>query len=299
MKAISIDYVSAPSALHYMARAFRPSSGWKSERGLPDLRLTWHNFGLDAASIKTLVSLTDCRTPELTPNVSVLTPHVTGFRLMMALLTHPSWPLPIWSALQVRNRLTQHHAPPPGAMYTLTTAACAWRVLEKGLEIDVHSQLLHDASCAWDSVTTFYYRGRFGKPAEYGASMGAPVNAPQSAQAHETVWEGRANGDRRWAFGRLTGDYNGLHQWDFYARRFGFSAAFAHPQRLVAQCLVQLPELKSEAQRLDLWIKGPVPYNAQVSQRSWRSPAAQEMNWGLWNQDDERPALIGSWQRLT
>lgn len=299
MKAISIDYESAPSALQYMAQAFRPSSGWKSERGLPDLRLTWHDFGLDAASIKELVSLTDCRTPELARNVSVLAPHVTGFRLLMALLTHPSWPLPIWGALQVRNRLTQHHALSASARYTLTTTACAWRVFEKGLEIDVRSELMHDTSCAWEGVITFYYRGRFGTPAEYGASMGAPANAPQPAQAYETIWEGRANGHRRWAFGRLTGDYNGLHQWDLYAKRFGFSAAFAHPQRLVAQCLVQLPELESEAQRLDLWIKGPVPYMAQVSQRSWRPPAAQEMNWGLWSRGDDRPALIGSWRHLT
>ena len=298
MKAISIDYVSTPSALQYMAQAFKPSHGWKAERGLPNLCLTWRDFQIDSASAESLMSVTDCRTPGLAQNLQVLAPHLTGFRLLIVMLTHPSWPLPIWGALQVRNRLILHHPLVGNAKYTLTTMPCAWRALEKGLEIDLHTQLLQEDVCVWESVVTFYYRGRFGTLAEHGANIATPFNAPQLTEQLETIWEGRVNGSRRWKFGRLTGDYNGLHQWDFYARRFGFPAAFAHPQRLVAQCLVQIADLTSEAQRLDLWIKGPVLYDANVSLRRWQSPTGSNMNWGLWNKGDDRPALIGSWTAI-
>src|SRR6185369_10158497 len=44
----------------------------------------------------------------------VLFPQVVGFRLQMALLTHPAYPLPIWTALQVRNRLVRHVHVDPG-----------------------------------------------------------------------------------------------------------------------------------------------------------------------------------------
>ncbi len=60
---------------------------------------------------------------------------------------------------------------------------------------------------------------------------------------------------------------NGIHQWDAYARRLGFDAAFAHSQRLVAQALAHLPPLNSEAQGLDLWIEGPVAYGSQATLR--------------------------------
>jgi len=73
---------------------------------------------------------------------------------------------------------------------------------------------------------------------------------------------GRLNGEGRWRFGALTGDYNGIHQWDGYARRFGFAAASTHPQRAVALCLSHLPTPASGPQQLDLWIRGPAYYGS-------------------------------------
>jgi hypothetical protein len=31
-------------------------------------------------------------------------PHAFGFRLQMVILIHPAFPIPIWSALQIRTR---------------------------------------------------------------------------------------------------------------------------------------------------------------------------------------------------
>jgi hypothetical protein len=95
----------------------------------------------------------------------------------------------------------------------------------------------------------------------------------------------------------LTGDYNGLHQWDAYARRFGFGAAFAHPQRIAAQCLARMAPLAELApQRLDLWIKGPVFYGCEAVLRESTHAAGDGSDFALWVEANARPALIGSWQ---
>lgn len=38
-----------------------------------------------------------------------------------------------------------------------------------------------------------------------------------------------------WRLARMTGDYNGVHRWDCYARLFAFPRAFFHPQMTVDQ----------------------------------------------------------------
>jgi hypothetical protein len=95
-------------------------------------------------------------------------------------------------------------------------------------------------------------------------------------------------------FGTLTGDYNGIHQWDWYARRFGFASAFAHPQRIAAQCLGRLHLPGSAPRQLDLWIKGPIYFGSEVIQRVSPLVGNDYQNFALWIAGDERPALVGS-----
>jgi hypothetical protein len=276
-----------------MLKAFRPSIGWKSGRGFPDLNLIWRGYRMEPEALRFLqriAGVQDGRSNEL---LSLLVPHVTGFRLLMAMLTHPLWPLPIWNALQVRNRLILHRHIEPGAAADLVTGVAAWRVLEKGIEVDLQTRLLQGDDCAWESVVTFYYRGRFGSPTERGAALGAAPMSPTIDKSLATAKHWRIDGTDRWHFGALTGDYNGIHQWDRYARRFGFAAAFPHPQRVVAQSLGHLQSPGSAPRQLDLWIKGPVYFGSEVVlHQSFREEGGQEF--ALWIAGDERPALLGS-----
>lgn len=73
--------------------------------------------------------------------VCVLYPHVLGFRLQMVLLTHPAFPLPIWNALQIRNRLMRHRAIEPGAILEMETRSAQHRRVDKGLEVELHTRL--------------------------------------------------------------------------------------------------------------------------------------------------------------
>ena len=296
MSALTETHGAPPSALRYMLRAFRPSPGWHAERGFPDLRVTWRGFRIGDDVVDRLQGLAGNQHAEAKDGASLLVPHITGFRVLMAMLTHPAWPLPIWRALQVRNRLLLHHPIRTNDTFDLVAGVAGWRVLEKGLEVDLHARLREGEACAWESVVTFYYRGRFGSATQHGAALGAAAIAPVLDDSARKTAQWCVDGGSRWQFGALTGDYNGLHQWDWYARRFGFPGAFAHPQRIAAQCLAHLPSPGPAPQQLDLWIKGPVVFGSEVVQRESRWAAGAGSDFALWVAGDARPALVGSWQ---
>jgi hypothetical protein len=291
-------YGAPPSALLYMLKAFRPSSGWKPDRGFPDLNLIWRGYRIEPEAMRFLQRIGGGQDDRVNELLLLLVPHVTGFRLLMALLTHPLWPLPIWHSLQVRNRLTMYRHLEAGAAGDLVTRVAAWRVLEKGIEIDLQTRLQQGDYCAWESVVTFYYRGRFGSPNERGTALGAESAVPVVDKASGNPEHWRIDGAGRWHFGALTGDYNGIHQWDRYARRFGFAAAFAHPQRVVAQCLARLQSQGSVPRQLDLWIRGPVYFGREVVLNQ-SAPEDGRQDFALRVADDERPALIGSLYQAT
>jgi len=296
MNALHRTYTSAPSALAYMLQAFRPSPGWRSERGCPDMRLTWRNYRVDPAAAAQLAAICGLDGAGASTRVAILFPQVTGFRLIMAMLTHASWPLPIWNALQVRNRITLHGPLRADEQYGLEVRPSGWRVLAKGLEIDLHTILIHEGQLRWESVVTFYYRGRYGDATESGDSRSAPANSPavdmENPSAEIVRWN-VGDGHRR-AFAKLTGDYNGLHQWDAYARRMGFPAAFPHPQRVLGQALAHLPNADHAPLTLDLWIKGPVFFGRGLLLRHWPATGGAARTFEVWLQGESRPALVGT-----
>lgn len=293
MSTLHRTYGQAPWAPAYMLHAFRPAPGWNSARGCPDLALAWRGYWVEPAALDDLKSASGLRDEALTDRLCLLYPQVTGFRLVMALLTHPTWPLPIWNALQVRNRVRLHAPLHAGDSFDLEVGASGWRVLAKGVEIDIHSRLLQGEACRWESVVTFYYRGSYGAEAAAGRALGAESASPVVRDGDFDAAGWNVGDDRRWRYGRLTGDYNGLHQWDWYARRMGFPAAFPHPQRVLGQCLAHLPDPGSAPLGLDLWIKGPVFFGRDVTMRHRSAATPAGRVFGLALDGESRPALVG------
>lgn len=295
MRAFRRTYRSAPSAPAYMLNAFRPSRGWTSGRGCPDLRATWRGYRVEPAAADLLRTISGISDAEITERLSILYPQVTGFRLVMVLLTHPAWPLPIWNALQVRNRLRLHSPVRLGSELDLEAGVSGWRVLARGVEIDIHATLSRGGVCCWESTVTFYYRGRFGPAAAGGRALGADAVSPPIRESEFETAAWNAGDGHRWRYAGLTGDYNGLHQWDWYAHRMGFPAAFAHPQRILGQCLARLHDPGPAPLELDLWIKGPVFFGRNVTMRHHPLSATGGRGFGLWLDGDARPALVGTY----
>lgn len=277
------EYRRPPSALAYMLRAFAPSAGLPRGARARELSMRWSPLRLDPAHWEAYSAL--ARGGDT--GRQLLYPHVLGFRLVMALLTHPRFPLPIWRALQVRNHLTLHRPLPPDRDLELEVALTAQRILEKGAELDVTSRLTDRGRPVWDGIVTFFYRGRFGAPQAPSPRARSPeVDGAAVARWHMPPGPGRH-------FGRLTGDYNGIHLWSAYARAFGFPGAFHHPQLVLAHCLSHLQRPPGAVQHLDAWLKGPVFYGRDVSLRARTS--AQGIVFALDMQGEARPCMVGRW----
>jgi hypothetical protein len=170
----------------------------------------------------------------------------------------------------------------------LETRVAGQRILQKGAEVDLHTTVHVGGERMWESLNTFYYRGRFGEPK--GASPpsnGPPISAVTVAQWHLPSGVG-------WRFARMTGDYSGIHRWHSYARLFGFRKAFFHPQMIAGQCMARLRSPSPDhPQRLELWLKGPVYFDSDVSLRAARVEDATQF--ALMQRGDERPAILGRW----
>ncbi len=207
------EHGQPPSTAKYMMRALRKPRPRPNSVEFPAIVERWSGFRIEPRHANLLRDTMGVGTD------SVLYPHVAGFRLQMAALTHPACPLPIWNALQIRNHMIRHRPLERDVSYVLETSLGAQRLVEKGLEVDLETRLLRGGQCDWESVVTYFYRGRFGGTTPQAAQPASPdLSGADVADKFVTP------GGGRWAFGSLTGDYNGIHLWDPYARRFDFKA---------------------------------------------------------------------------
>ncbi len=274
-----------------MAGAFLPSPEFERAHGLPDLVAHWSGCRADPVDLAHFQRATGAG-PAPARHWPLLLPHTIGFRLQMAILTHPIFPVPIWRVLQVRNQLLQHRPIAVGEVLDLETRIATHRVLEKGLEIDLRTKAASGGLPVWESVNTFYVRGRFGPPDAGSPRATAPAVPPDVFRR----WHMPSHGRLR--FGVLTGDYNGVHLWGAYARRFGFRGAFFHTQRVLGHCLAWLPPLcEDRPKRLDAWLKGPVYYDSDV--RLCASAEAGDCTFALFSGAEDRPAVVGSIRNMS
>lgn len=278
-----IEFRRAPSALAFMGRAIltprRP--GLRPEP--PSLAAVWRGHRVGGARLEDFFALTGLGGRPAWP---LLYPHLVAFRLQMAVLTDRGFPLPIWNALQIRNHLVLHRLFDSGAVLDFETRVAAQRVVEKGVEIDLHTTARSADGLVWESSNAVYYRGRFGAAGDAARS----ASAPRVESTDVVGWTMPEGGAIR--CGRLTGDYNGIHLSDWYARRFGFRGAFQHPQRVIGECLARLPRpMAALPLQLDAWLKGPVYYGAPVELRF--ADTRDAVIFALHVDGDARPAIVG------
>jgi acyl dehydratase len=283
-EAVRLDFDRRPSAIPYMVRGMLPvrrhpelapriSAAWRRHRADPD----------DLAEFRRIAGL-----PPGDALLPLLYPYAFGFRLAMAILTHPRFPVPIWGVLQTRNQLVQHRPIAADEPLDFQAVVMRGRPVRKGAEFDLRTTVDVAGTLAWESVVTFFTRGRFGEP-DPASSL---TRAPSEVGPPAAGWNMR-DADH-WRFGRFTGDYNGIHLWDWYARRFGFRRALYHPSRVLAECLARLPHPAPTDQphrrlRLDAWLKGPVPHGANV--RLHAATTSTTATFALFA-GDERPSIV-------
>ncbi len=283
---LQLDYRRRrPSVAAYMFRALYPAA-LRKPGAFPPIRVRCQGLRLDPGDLAEFLRLTGLTARQ---GVPVVYPHVFGFRLLMAAVTHPACPIRIFRILQIRNHLLQHGPIDASDVLDLETRVAGQRVLEKGREVDVHTTVRCAGELKWESLCTFYYRGRFGE-----AGAPSPLARPPPAGG-ETLASWRTSGEVAFRVARLTGDYNPIHYWRPYARLWGFRQAFHHSQLVLGQCLARLPA-PGPVQRLDAWLRGPVYYGSEVCLRGGTGEA--DAAFALVPSDDERPAIVGRWRSV-
>ncbi len=274
-----VEYRSRPSALAYMSCALLARR--HAAAGLPQLIVRWRGVRAVSSDVDAVCALAEQPRSEFLPFLYF---HVVGFRLHMALLTHPAFPVPIWKMLQVRNALVQHRRLRRSDSVDFELRLAAIRVVDKGMEADVSMSVAESGALAWESLNTFYARGAFGPATATRELSPAEPGGPAIA-----AWVTPTHGALR--FARLTGDYNGLHLSDFYAKRLGFGRASLHAQRVLGACLAHLPGPDWEAPcRMEAWIKGPIGYGVPGSLRASELPGGYDF--AFWTALDPRPAIV-------
>jgi hypothetical protein len=283
---IQLSYTRRPASLRYMLRAVRPVRRHLDLN--PRIVATWPGHRADPRDLASFLDITGL---PAGPELPLLYPHVFGFRLAMAVLTHPAFPVPIWGVLQTRNHLVQHRPIPVASAMDVECSVLAGRPTAKGAEFDLRTTVHVGAELAWESLVTFFTRGRFGEP---GPDL-PQARSPAEFGSLAAEWTPR--NAAHWRFGGFTGDYNGIHLWDAYARRFGFPRALFHPPRVLGECLSHLPGAcdRGAPRRLDAWLKGPVPHGRPV--RLHAAAGAGPTTFALFV-EPERPCIVGRLQRL-
>lgn len=287
MTARAMHFSRPPSAIAYMAGAFLPRAK-RSTQAIPPLRATWSPATITPGVFADFTRSTGLRDQT---TLSVLFPQTWGFRLQMAVLTSRAFPLPIWNALQVRNHLLLHRPIAPSETLCLETRVAGQRALDKGLEVDLHTTVRSGGELRWEGLTTCFYRQRM-----RGNDIPSPLASSPAVPDDELArWSGSSRG--AWRFGRLTGDFNGVHWSDAYARRFGFAGAFHHPQRVIGQALARMDiSRNAPAQRLDVWLKGPVFYDREIVLHG--ATSADTAQFALAHTGEKRSAIVGQWRAV-
>lgn len=283
--ATSLDYRRRPSAIPYMVRAMMPVSRHRDLK--PKISAQWRGHHPDPRELAAFGRIAGL--PYDATSLPLLYPHTFGFRLAMAILTHPRFPVPIWGVLQTRNHLLQHRPIAVGEPLDFEVAVVEGRAVPKGAEFDLRTTVQVEGTLVWESVLTFFARGRFGDPGPASPMARAP------SEVGPPVGEWVMRDADHWRFGGFTGDYNGIHMWDWYAHRLGFRRALYHPPRVLGECLARLapPARVDDGRRrlrLDAWLKGPVPHGATVRMHAATTPTAS--TFALFAGED-RPCIVG------
>jgi hypothetical protein len=192
--------------------------------------------------------------------------------------------------LNTRMEIIQHRPIGLTESFDVFCKLAEHRLVEKGLEVDIHCVVLIAAKIVWECTITFYYRGNFGTP----DTTFRPPQLEAIPDAKEVA---------RWflpagigfAFARLSGDGNPLHFWKLYARMSGFQRDFAQPLLVLSETLAHL-EKKHPAERicLDIAFKGPVYYESNVILKSLENGHAERFD--IYCEGNPRPCICGNLQ---
>jgi acyl dehydratase len=198
--------------------------------------------------------------------------HVLSFRLQVALMTAPQFPLPLPGLVHTTQRLELLRPVRADERLDLSARATELRPHRRGREVVIESQASVGGEPVWRGVSTYLSRGTGGtahaasweKPAPGAQARHAPSEIPVGPPAAR--WRLRAELGRRYA--GISGDLNPIHLHPLAARAFGFPRTIVHGMWTAARCLAWLDDRPVGGQVAEVALRRPVLLPSTVELRT-------------------------------
>ncbi len=283
---ITVPFDQVPSTLSLYRRILlgrRP--GLKPGEAMPLLVADWAGVTPGADQLKKYCAATGLEDDGSLP---ILFPHVLTAPVHMTFIAHKDFPLSPLGALHLRNHILQHEPIRAGEKMDVRCCLAASRVVKSGLEFDVQTAIHVDGPRKWESIATYFVRGKkFGEAGEPPAiaemdDLGEPNT--------DTTFHVPKNMGRHYA--GIARDYNPIHVSKILAKLFGFKRDIIHGMWAAAKAMSQLPAVATDGPvRHDLAFKGPIFIDSDVSLKA--DAQDQGVRFDLFCGKNPRPSMCG------
>lgn len=281
---IILRFLRRPNALLSIALAlYGISNDFKSSGQVPKIRAVWEDVKIDPDHLKDFGEV--CGLPSHGEFLYPLYPQTFIYPLVLRVLGHKKAPLSVFRMLNTKLQVTSHRRIGVHEPLRIISETGPLRVLPKGLELDLTSSAQANHETVWESLQTFYYRGKFGNG---NPSHSDQPELPPISEA-KTVASWYLPDGIGFRFARISGDANGIHYSSLYARLHGFKRDFAQPLLILSKSLSCFSDFDPSRFRLLALFKGPVYYKSNVSLKGISS--GEGIRFDIYCEDNPRPSL--------
>ncbi len=281
---IVLHFHRRPNALLSIALAlYGISTDFKMGDRVPKIRAVWEDVKLDPDRLKDFGEV--CGLPPHNGFSYPLYPLTLIYPLVLRVLGHKKAPLSVFRMLNTRLRVTSHRRIGVHEPLRIISETGSSRLVPKGLELDLTSVVQANHETVWESLHTFYYRGKFGEGNFSHSDQ--PELLPIPGPKNLASWYlPNGIGVR---FARISGDANGIHYSSSYARLHGFKRDFAQPLLILSKSLSCFSDFDLSRFFLMALFKGPVYYKSNVSLRGVSSE--EGIRFDIYCENNPRPSL--------
>lgn len=217
-------------------------------------------------------------------------PQILAFPMQLEMLVGKRFPFPLLGLVHVSNRIELLKPIDRKASLAIEVKLGEQRLVDKGMEVDLLTEVRVEGEIAWRGVATMLARCKTNVEKQASAKA-------QPMRARQMLWRLPANLGRR--YGKASGDLNPIHLFALTAKAFGFKRAIAHGMWSLAKSLSSLDgQLPAAPYAVDVKFKLPIFLPAQV-QFLWRTErkegqSVNALEFEVWNKQGEKPHLSGS-----
>ena len=257
-----------------VARSARSMAGRGTVRGtgLPAVQLMVRGVDPDADHLTAYQQLVGETVADALPAGFL---HVLAFPVATAVMTRPSFPLPLLGMVHLANRVQQRRQVLLGETLDIRVHAAALRPHRKGAAVDLVAEVSVDGAVVWRGESTYLAKGvrladdgAAGSGTEDGAGSAdaATERSPFEPPTPTAAWRLGADIGRRYA--AVSGDRNPIHTSTVAAKAFGFPRRIAHGMYTAARALADVgPAGRGEAFVWEVEFARPVLLPCSVAVR--------------------------------